>query len=429
MDPYDNNHSDIDDNRLDAKVCDKIGIDLIKNDTVSPSPPASSDAKLTKTNAFVKIIEQPTAVISAGFQQSQRTAKISICGVHSTSEHKTYPTIRLFGSGGRAAVVVVSCVTKSRPFRPHPHNVVGRENCKRGIRTVLMDSESTTESFQNLEIRQCASREEDIRDALKVREAIRVDPFRTGFSHRDYSATSIDLDTFRLCFQVFLRSSTNGKFITLEPVVSDVICINNTNCYVPKRHTAKMFDCPSSSSDDQKFTKKPYIEILEQPAAIHSDRLYARESVSAVKIVGVHSTAENQTYPTIRLVGSGSKAVVVVSCVTKSRPFRPHPHNVVGRENCKKGVCTIVIDNESMAQSFRHLEILQCAKREDIYDALKIREEIRVDPFRTGFSHGNNPTTIINLNEFRLCFQGFLKIPNEGKFVALTPVVSDPIYY
>lgn len=44
-----------------------------------------------------------------------------------------------------------------------------------------------------------------------------------GFSHRDYSATSIDLNAFRLCFQAFLRSPTNGKFVTLEPVVSDII--------------------------------------------------------------------------------------------------------------------------------------------------------------------------------------------------------------
>lgn len=37
------------------------------------------------------------------------------------------------------------------------------------------------------------------------------------------------------------------------------------------------------------------------------------------------------------------RAVVVVSCVTFDPPYRPHPHNLVGKEGCKKGVCTLEI--------------------------------------------------------------------------------------
>lgn len=54
----------------------------------------------------------------------------------------------------------------------------------------------------------------------------------------------------------------------------------------------------------------------------------------------------------------------------------------MGRDNCKRGICTIEINNESMTASFQNLGI-QCVKRKDIEEALKVREEIRVDPFRS----------------------------------------------
>lgn len=90
---------------------------------------------------------------------------------------------------------------------------------------------------------------------------------------------------------------------------------------------------------------------------------------------------------------------------------------------------------------------IQCVKKKDIEAALRAREEIRVDPFRStpntpqllifqfkkmfffsaGFSHRNQPTSI-DLNAVRLCFQVFLE-GDRGKFtVPLKPVVSDIIY-
>jgi c-Rel proto-oncogene protein len=117
----------------------------------------------------------------------------------------------------------------------------------------------------------------------------------------------------------------------------------------------------------------------------------------------------------------------VVSCVTKDEPYRPHPHNLVGREGCKKGVCTMEISPDTMCVTFSNLGI-QCVKKKDIENALRVREEIKVDPFMTGFSHRNQPTSI-DLNAVRLCFQVFLEGERRGKFtVPLTPVVSEPIY-
>jgi len=61
---------------------------------------------------------------------------------------------------------------------------------------------------------------------------------------------------------------------------------------------------------------------------------------------------------------------------------RPHPHNLVGKEGCKKGVCTLEINNKDMTVSFSNLGI-QCVKKRDIEEALRVREEIRVDPYRS----------------------------------------------
>ncbi|XP_017756445.1 PREDICTED: embryonic polarity protein dorsal-like isoform X1 [Eufriesea mexicana] len=171
----------------------------------------------------------------------------------------------------------------------------------------------------------------------------------------------------------------------------------------------------------------PYVEIIEQPASKALRFRYECEGRSAGSIPGVNSTPENKTFPSIRIVGYKGRAVVVVSCVTKDQPHRPHPHNLVGKEACKRGVCTVEVSSENMTVTFANLGI-QCVKKKDIEEALRIREEIRVDPFRTGFEHKRQPTSI-DLNAVRLCFQVFLEGSQKGKFnVPLPPVVSDPIF-
>ncbi|CAB0015508.1 unnamed protein product [Nesidiocoris tenuis] len=170
-----------------------------------------------------------------------------------------------------------------------------------------------------------------------------------------------------------------------------------------------------------------HVKILEQPASKALRFRYECEGRSAGSIPGVNSTPENKTFPTIQVVGYKGRAVVVVSCVTKDPPYRPHPHNLVGKESCKKGVCTVEINNDNMIATFANLGI-QCVKKKDIEEALKIREEIRVDPFRTKFNHKTQPSSI-DLNAVRLCFQVFLEGPAPGKFtIPLPPVTSEPIY-
>ncbi|XP_011706571.1 PREDICTED: embryonic polarity protein dorsal-like, partial [Wasmannia auropunctata] len=129
---------------------------------------------------------------------------------------------------------------------------------------------------------------------------------------------------------------------------------------------------------DNDYIQQPYVEILEQPAKALRFR-YESES-SASSVFGVNSTPENKTFPSIRIVGYQGRAMVVVSCVTKDAPYKPHPHNLVDKEVCKQGVCTVEIPSSNMAITFSNLGI-QCVKKKNIEEALRVRQKLRVDPF------------------------------------------------
>lgn len=204
----------------------------------------------------------------------------------------------------------------------------------------------------------------------------------------------------------------------------------------------------SSSTSSRSTTRsRAYVEITEQPAPKALRFRYECEGRSAGSIPGIRSTPENKTYPGIRLCGHRGDAFVVVSCVTKDQPYKPHPHNLVGKD-CRTGVCTVKITEENMGITFNNLGI-QCVKKKDIEDALRKREEIKVDPFKSkmgdrrrsvfyiemcffllclaaGFNHRNQPSSI-DLNAVRLCFQVFISTPGNN-LVAIQPVVSEPIF-
>ncbi|XP_037524245.1 embryonic polarity protein dorsal isoform X3 [Rhipicephalus sanguineus] len=172
--------------------------------------------------------------------------------------------------------------------------------------------------------------------------------------------------------------------------------------------------------------QQPHVVILEQPASRALRFRYQCEGRYPGTLVGVSSTAENKTYPTIKVMGVQKPAVVVVSCVTKDQPYRVHPHNLVGKEGCKNGICTQHLKPD-MTCTFTSLGI-QCVKRRDVEQNLLQRENIRVDPFRNGFAHKDQAASI-DLNAVRLCFQVFLEGSQPGKFtVPLHPIVSDIIY-
>ncbi|CAG0915893.1 unnamed protein product [Notodromas monacha] len=173
--------------------------------------------------------------------------------------------------------------------------------------------------------------------------------------------------------------------------------------------------------------KEPYVVLLEQPASKALRFRYICEGRSAGSLPGERTHGTYKTHPTIQVMGYHGPAVVVVSCVTKDPPFRPHPHNLVGREGCDKGVCTMYIDPNTMKCQFQNLGI-QCVRKRDIAEALDQRQQIKVDPFQTGFDHKHQPNSI-DLNSLRLCFQVFIEGEQKNKYVVpLKPVVSEPIY-
>jgi len=180
--------------------------------------------------------------------------------------------------------------------------------------------------------------------------------------------------------------------------------------------------------------QKPQLRILEQPKSNALRFRYQCEGRGAGALQGQHSTSERKSFPKIQIVGYKGPAVVVVSCVTHDTDLpRAHPHNLVspasvGRDGCKKGVCTMNVNSDDMTLEFQHLGI-QCVRKKDIEESLKQRKEIRVDPYRQGFKHMENPQSV-DLNAVKLCFQAFLENPAApGKFtVILPPVVSTTIF-
>lgn len=178
---------------------------------------------------------------------------------------------------------------------------------------------------------------------------------------------------------------------------------------------------------------RPWVEILEQPKANSLRFRYQCEGRGAGALQGATSTLDHKTFPKIQVHGFKGPAVVVVSCVTHdTTPPKAHPHNLVspatvGRDGCKKGVCTVNINPDTMTAEFQHLGV-QCVRRKDIAEALQQRKDIRVDPFRQGFDHANSPQTI-DLNAVRLCFQVFYEKDVPGKYTGvMDPVCSEPIY-
>jgi len=165
------------------------------------------------------------------------------------------------------------------------------------------------------------------------------------------------------------------------------------------------------------------VQIIEQPAPNKLRFRYECEGRAAGALTGASSTHDNRTFPTIKVHGYQGPAVVVVSCVTDKEPYKAHPHNLVGKQLCKKGVCSQEVNVADMTAVFTHLGI-QCVKKKDAAASLKTREEIRVDPFKQGFAHASNGQ--YNLNQVRLCFQVFLRQPNG--LTPVDPVVSDVIY-
>ncbi|XP_051172671.1 putative transcription factor p65 homolog [Leptopilina boulardi] len=169
----------------------------------------------------------------------------------------------------------------------------------------------------------------------------------------------------------------------------------------------------------------PFVTIIEHPT--HSLRFrYECERRCAGRILGENSVADRRTFPTIQIHGYKGPVVIVVSCVTRDNPPRPHPHSIMGKNSAANGIYSLKMNLVDGIVTFNHLGI-QCMKKKQVASALEIRKRENVDPYGTGFDHMEFPDSI-DLNSVRLCFQVFIQGPQKKFNIPLKPVVSNPIY-
>jgi len=246
-------------------------------------------------------------------------------------------------------------------------------------------------------------------------------PEETALNHQPVASIHLDPNS---------RGSENPVGYQINVTQPSQLLCDNMNQY----HSMDPLNNYNNMANGCQSDQKPFVRILEQPKSNSLRFRYQCEGRGAGALQGQHSTPDMKTFPKIQIVGTPGPAVVVVSCVTHdSDQPRAHPHNLVspasvGRDGCKRGVCTMNVNSEDMTVEFQHLGI-QCVRKKDVEDSLKQRKEIRVDPFRQGFKHMDNPSSI-DLNAVKLCFQVFLENPQTpGKFTTiLPPVCSTSIF-
>lgn len=223
---------------------------------------------------FAYIVEQP-AKCGVRFRYECERRSSVIRG----ARPGTFPTVAVAHYQGPIKVVV-SCVTKGSkpriffkspllklpknpnpfsipnldpPYRAHPHSV---DSIGGGAPTFYPEN-----SFENSSLGTSAgisvahfsepiavfsqlgvlyAKRNAVKEALRRRERLGVDPFGAGFAHRNLFHKLIDFGALRLCFQVYIRSEKNdehdehhplesfsgrrpGQWTPLEPIVSEPI--------------------------------------------------------------------------------------------------------------------------------------------------------------------------------------------------------------
>ncbi|XP_072783500.1 proto-oncogene c-Rel [Taeniopygia guttata] len=170
---------------------------------------------------------------------------------------------------------------------------------------------------------------------------------------------------------------------------------------------------------------EPYIEIFEQPRQRGMRFRYKCEGRSAGSIPGEHSTENNKTFPSIQILNYFGKIKIRTTLVTKNEPYKPHPHDLVGKD-CKDGYYEAEFGPERRVLSFQNLGI-QCVKKKDLKESISLRILKKINPFNVPEEQLHNIDEY-DLNVVRLCFQAFLPDEHGNYTIALPPLISNPIY-
>ena len=113
-------------------------------------------------------------------------------------------------------MVIVSCVDDKAPYRNHPNELVGK-NCRHGYCRLQFDSNWEAE-LKNVGT-SLIQNQDVLRTSLAKRTELRIDPYSQGYD--ELNLDSYDLQSFRLCFQVFIP--TESSHMKLDSVISEVI--------------------------------------------------------------------------------------------------------------------------------------------------------------------------------------------------------------
>ncbi|XP_071250635.1 proto-oncogene c-Rel [Salvelinus alpinus] len=170
---------------------------------------------------------------------------------------------------------------------------------------------------------------------------------------------------------------------------------------------------------------EPSVQIFEQPKQRGMRFRYKCEGRSAGSIPGERSSDNNRSYPTIQILNYCGKGKVRVSLVTKNEPFRPHPHDLVGKD-CKEGFYEAEFGPERKVFAFQNLGI-QCVRRREVKESIVQRMTRGINPFNVP-QEQLLQTEEYDLNVVRLCLQVFLQDDSGHCNRALNPIVTNPIY-
>ncbi|KAJ7987441.1 hypothetical protein DPEC_G00326510 [Dallia pectoralis] len=170
---------------------------------------------------------------------------------------------------------------------------------------------------------------------------------------------------------------------------------------------------------------EPSVNIFEQPKQRGMRFRYRCEGRSAGSIPGEKSSENNRSYPTIQIIDHCGKGKVRVTLVTKNEPYKPHPHDLVGKD-CKDGFYEAEFGPERRVIAFQNLGI-QCVRRREVKDAILQRMTRGINPFNVS-RELLLQTEEYDLNVVRLCIQVSLQDDSGNYTRNLNPVVTNPIY-
>ncbi|KAM6997543.1 proto-oncogene c-Rel [Tautogolabrus adspersus] len=180
-----------------------------------------------------------------------------------------------------------------------------------------------------------------------------------------------------------------------------------------------------SMLEDPNLLAEPAVQIFEQPKQRGMRFRYKCEGRSAGSIPGEKSCDNSRTYPSLQILNYCGKGKVKVYLVTKNEPYRPHPHDLVGKD-CKDGFYEAEFGPDRRVIAFQNLGI-QCVRRREVKDAIIQRMARKINPFNVP-QEQLLQTEEYDLNVVRLCIQVNLQDENGQYTRALNPIVTNPIY-